>query len=106
MPAASKHASASRSASRATSLPRAAGPHAASIALPRFISSFWYFHRMMSSRGSDSKVDDSSAAAIMRAVMSTPVGYLPTSSSPVVGDEYASTTPASRWPVGHMTHMP
>ena len=51
-----------------------AGPHSASTELARFISSFVYFHRMMSARGTDSNVERSSAAAIATARSSTPAG--------------------------------
>ena len=74
MPAASSVATPSARARRTSSPASSPGRHVASTALPRFISNFVYFHRMMSARGTDSKPEPESAAATVVAVSSMPDG--------------------------------
>ncbi len=62
-------------------------PRSASSALYRFISSFLYFQRMMSGRGTETNVEALNASAMATAKSSVPEGYLPTSRIPVTGEE-------------------
>ena len=106
MPAAPRHSAPSSRARRCNGRTSGSGPQSASIALPRLLRSLPYFHRMMSGRATDSKVDAANAAAIASALSSTPCGKRPTSRMPVIGAACASTTPGSRCSAGHTTHTP
>ena len=106
MPAASSTVSASARTMSPIGPPRAGGPHTASIALPRLVISLRHFHREISGCATDEKSDDDSAAAVARAMSSTPVGNRPTSITPVIGAEWAITRPGARCTVGHMTVAP
>jgi hypothetical protein len=64
----------SASTSSASRPRRAAGPQSASTALPRFVSSFVYFQRMMSGRATDSNDAASSVAATPSVVELVPLG--------------------------------
>ena len=69
-----QHVAPSRCASLARALKRPAGPHSASPALARFISSLRYFQRMMSGRAIDWKGVASMASAMACPRSSTPDG--------------------------------
>ena len=106
MPAAVRASLPSRCASFASGPKRPSGPASASTALARFMRSLRYFHRMMSSRATDWKVEVAMASAMALPVASTPDGYRPRSSMPETGAEWIWTTPARSWVAGHITHIP